>query len=50
MTEQEITRFLMDTGGLIITGERARSPKEDLCSISKHSRGKTIKKAREERL
>jgi hypothetical protein len=44
MTEQEITHFLMDTGGLIITGERARSPKEDLCSISMHSRGKTIKK------
>jgi hypothetical protein len=44
MTEQEITHFLMDTGGLIITGERARSPKEELCGISKHSRDKTIKK------
>jgi hypothetical protein len=28
MTEQEITHFLMDTGGLIITGERARSPEK----------------------
>ena len=28
MTEQEITHFLMDTGGLIITGERARSPED----------------------
>jgi hypothetical protein len=44
MTEQEITNFLMDTGGLIITGERARSPESDLCSTAKHSRGKTIKK------
>jgi hypothetical protein len=44
MTEQEITSFLMDTGGLIITGEMARSPKENLCGISEHSRDKSKKK------
>jgi hypothetical protein len=31
MTEQEIKGFLMDTGGLIITGERSRSQKENPC-------------------
>jgi AcrR family transcriptional regulator len=43
MTEQEITSFLMDTGGLIITGERARSPIDKQCSSAKRSSGKTRK-------
>jgi hypothetical protein len=46
MTEQEITRFLMDTGSLIITGERARSPGNNLCGISTHVSGRTVRNGR----
>jgi AcrR family transcriptional regulator len=31
MSEKEITHFLMDTGGLIITGERSRSSEDETC-------------------
>lgn len=34
MNEKEITRFLMDTGSLIITGERARPKGEPTCALS----------------
>jgi hypothetical protein len=47
MTEQEIKSFLMDTGGLIITGERARAPKKTCATPQNTQEGKTLKKHRE---
>ena len=39
MNEKEITRVLMDTGSLIITGERSRPQGEKTCAFSKKIKG-----------
>jgi hypothetical protein len=51
MTEEEITHFLMDTGGLIITGERSRISHDGPCNpgvADKESKLNSKKKAKKQ--